>query len=286
LVFAILTDSAAGMPTLAALRRAATILSRRLSSAGLTAHVRVDGHSLRVRLLGHDVPRLTTAIAAPGIVRFRQVLDAVPSAGATTQATPSTLSNKHPPAGPLPGTESPTLTRALESSFHHWHCGNPATSDPTGNGNDAAHDYIVACGTGSDSATVYLLAPSAVDGAAIKDASQSLDPTGKQWLVDLTFTPAGSIAWQHLTARAYAVNKGNSFQPGHCFPPKGCNAVAIVLNGTVQAAPFITTAGGIPGGFAQITGNYTQGSATVLANTLKAGPLPFPLTVAQVIRSR
>jgi preprotein translocase subunit SecD len=284
-VTAVLTDSAARMPTDAGLHHAAAILGRRLSSAGVTpSHVQVDGHKLLVRLPGQDIPRLKTVIAAPGRLRFRQVLDALPTAGATIQATPSAPPRTRVPAHPRPGSESPSLTPALEATFRHWNCGNPATSDPTGNGKDAEHDYIVACGTGRDGAAVYLLAPSTVDGTGITTASGSLDPTGKQWMVNVTFNRAGADAWQRLTAQAYAANHGQSFQPGHCSPPKGCNAVAIVLDGTVQAAPSITSPGGIPGGLAQVTGDYTQHSATQLADIFKAGPLPFPLTVARVVR--
>jgi preprotein translocase subunit SecD len=58
--------------------------------------------------------------------------------------------------------------------------------------------------------------------------------------------------------------------------------VAIVLDGNVTSAPTITQAGGIAGGQAQITGGFTQSSATQLADILKYGSLPLRFTAPSI----
>jgi preprotein translocase subunit SecD len=62
---------------------------------------------------------------------------------------------------------------------------------------------------------------------------------------------------------------------------------AVVLDGFVYSAPTVNE-GAITGGLAQITGNFTQKTATDLANVLKFGQLPVtfePGTVEQVSAS-
>jgi preprotein translocase subunit SecD len=195
-----------------------------------------------------------------------------PSASATTTSSGGDL--------PLPGSQSPTLTQAFATSYQNWDC--TKQPDPT-QGADNPSDYIIACSApGSQAAAKYLLAPATVEGTDVKTATSALDSsTGTQWDVNLTFTGGGSSKWQKLTAKAYNADPTNA-NAGTCTPPTGCNAVAIVLDGSVQSAPTITQAGGIPGGLAQITGNFTQASSSTLANVLKYGSLPLRFGVPSV----
>jgi preprotein translocase subunit SecD len=120
-----------------------------------------------------------------------------------------------------------------------------------------------------------------VEGTAVSSAIAELATTN-QWQVDLTFTASGASgasAWQELTAKAYAVNNGQ--QSTSCSPPEGCNAVAMVVDGTVASAPFITSAGGISAGMAQIAGGSTRQSADQLADVLRFGALPTSFTVSR-----
>jgi preprotein translocase subunit SecD len=182
---------------------------------------------------------------------------------------------------PLPGSQSPTLTQAFETSYQNWDClKNPS---PT-NGADNPNDYIISCASANSGAigVKYLLAPAEVEGTNVKTASNQLDQTGAGWQVNLTFTGGGSSKWQKLTAKAYNVDPTDA-NAATCSPPSGCNAVAIVLDGNVESAPTITSAGGIPGGLAQITGgNFTQSSSADLANILKYGSLPLKFEPADV----
>jgi preprotein translocase subunit SecD len=55
--------------------------------------------------------------------------------------------------------------------------------------------------------------------------------------------------------------------------------VAIVVDGVVVSAPAIQSAGGIAGGIAQITGDFTETEASNLAAVLRYGSLPARLRV-------
>jgi preprotein translocase subunit SecD len=58
------------------------------------------------------------------------------------------------------------------------------------------------------------------------------------------------------------------------------NRFAIVLDGVTISAPSVSAA--IPGGRAEISGNFNQKSATQLADVLKYGALPLSFEVSQV----
>jgi preprotein translocase subunit SecD len=213
-----------------------------------------------------------------------------PSPTPTTTASASPATTASPAASnglssqPLPGSQSPTLNSAFATSFAKWNCEkNP---NPT-LGNDNPDYYIIACDKPVKGVSLqkYLLAPAAVEGTSVTSASAGLDPsTGIGWVVNLKFNHSGSSAWQKVTEKAYNVNNGQP--PSNttpCAPPTGCNAVAIVLDGVVQSAPYISQAGGIAGGSAEISGGgITETSANQLANVLKYGALPLKFEPSDV----
>ncbi|MGN6473666.1 MAG: protein translocase subunit SecD [Mycobacteriales bacterium] len=209
---------------------------------------------------------------------------ASPSASASPGATPAPTGSPTPGANnePLPGSQSTTLTTAFEKTFASWDCAKHP--NPT-NGNDTPSDYIIACDPAlpaSGAQLKYLLAPAAVEGTQVKSASAGLNTRGVDWQVNLSFNGSGSSAWLNVTKTAYNATGSNSSGEPNCSPPKGCNAVAIVLDGVVQSAPAIEQSGGIPGGSAQITGNFSQSQATNLADVLKYGSLPLKFTQSDV----
>ncbi|HEX3899976.1 MAG TPA: protein translocase subunit SecD [Mycobacteriales bacterium] len=213
-----------------------------------------------------------------------------PTASLTPSATPSTSPTVSPtPTGttspgavnnqPLSGSESATLSTAFETSFANWDCSKHP--NPT-NGSDDPKDYIIACDPKGPTAVYkYLLAPAAIEGTQVKTASAGLSTQGISWQVNLTFTSSGSSAWYNLTKTAYEATGANTSGYGSCSPPKGCNGVAITLDGIVQSAPASQT-DGIAGGLTDITGNFTQTQATDLANVLKYGSLPLKFTQSDV----
>jgi preprotein translocase subunit SecD len=176
-----------------------------------------------------------------------------------------------------PSGESATLTAGFKAAFDHWDCAqNP---DPTGD-RDKPGDYVIACDPpGLDASYKYLLAPAALEGSEVFRADAGLDAVGQDWQVNLQFTGRGSGAWLQVTRKAYNATGGSDSGFGTCTPPKGCNAIAIALDGIVESAPAIQNAGGIPGGLAEITGDFDQAEATDLADILRYGALPARLTL-------
>lgn len=242
----------------------ATIIERRLSGLGVhNPQVVVVGDSLEAHIPASAIATLRTVAQTRGVLRLRQAMTfAVGSSASPANTSPQ-------------AAESPTLTPAFMKTFGEWDCTKPATRNPT-RGKDRAGDYIIACSTGGD--IKYLLAPAAVDGTQIASAAASL-PTqsSTSWVVEVDFRNSAAAAWQALTRKAYNVNRG---QPSStCGPPTGCNMVATTLDGVVLSAPYIITAGGIPGGRAQISGSFTRVSANNLADILKYGALPQVFTV-------
>jgi preprotein translocase subunit SecD len=211
---------------------------------------------------------------------------ASPTPSITPSVSPGTTATPTPSASPssatsgdqpLPGAESATLSAAFEKTFSTWDC--TKHPNPT-NGNDIPTDYIIACDPQQHLA--YILAPAALEGTQISTASAGLDTTGVNWVVNIKFNGSGSSAWLALTKKTYEVtNSGDSgFQTG-CSPPKGCNAIAITLDGVVESAPA-TQDDGIPGGTTQISGSFNQSEATDLANVLRYGALPLKFTQSDV----
>lgn len=101
-------------------------------------------------------------------------------------------------------------------------------------------------------------------GETITNARQELDQTGR-FTVSMTMNAAGTKIWAKMTADAASKQ------------PQG--RIAIVLDNTVYSAPYVQ--GEIPNGNSQITGNFTIEEAKDLANILRAGSLPAPLTIVE-----
>ena len=172
----------------------------------------------------------------------------------------------------LPGSQGKDIA-SVQAAFQTLDC--LKTPNPT-QGLDLPTNYIIACDP--DVGLKYILGPAEVQGSMISSADATVDPQSNQWKVLLDFTRKGGDLWLKLTQKAA---KQPNIQSG-CAPPGGCNAVAIVLDGVVQSAPTITDPNGIPGGRAEITGNFNQKRANELANVLKFGALPLKLEKADV----
>jgi protein-export membrane protein SecD len=99
-----------------------------------------------------------------------------------------------------------------------------------------------------------------VSGESLTMAKPGFDQYGRP-SINFRFNGQGSRKFGDATAR----NIGKRF--------------AIVLDGKVISAPVIQSA--ITGGTGEITGNFTQESATELANLLQGGALPAPLKVEE-----
>ncbi|MGN6475134.1 MAG: SecDF P1 head subdomain-containing protein, partial [Mycobacteriales bacterium] len=242
-----------------------SLLQKRVDASRISgATVSLHGDTIQVSAPASFATQLRQLASVPTL-RFRRVLDV----GSFHPRAPSKAAPKH--------GESPSLAVA-ERDFARWDCARHP--NPTG-GNDVASDYVVACDPAepaSSASLKYLLAPAGVDGTDVREVTAGLGPTGGQdWVVSLMFTGHGTSAWLALTKQAYNATRSLKSGFGHCHPPKGCNAVAIVIGGVVISAPDIVQAGGIPGGQAQISGNFSEQTATKLAAEIKLGSLPIHL---------
>ena len=118
--------------------------------------------------------------------------------------------------------------------------------------------------TGSEK---YLLGPTLIEGNQLASAAAGIPQNGIAWQVNLEFNAEGARLFETATTALSAKQ-----------PPQ--NQFAIVLDGTSISAPRVENP--IPGGRAEITGNFTQKSANELANTLKYGALPLAFEVSEV----
>lgn len=127
---------------------------------------------------------------------------------------------------------------------------------------------LVACEVREDSVLKYLLSRSVIEGTELDDASAGIPQSQVEWVVSLDLgndedkaNPKGSAGATddfETISRALA-GTGKQF--------------AIVLDGAVISAPEMNDV--ITDGRSQISGDFTEESATNLATSLKFGALPI-----------
>jgi preprotein translocase subunit SecD len=136
---------------------------------------------------------------------------------------------------------------------------------------DVPTDDLVTCSV--DGTESYILGPQVIPGSDISGATAGLD-TGSngtgipQWVVNLNFNGEGSSIFADTTRALYGQTQGSDQ-----------NRFAVVLDGLVQTAPTVN--GAILNGQAQISGSFTQETATDLANVLNFGALPLAFQAQQ-----
>lgn len=194
-----------------------------------------------------------------------------PAQGPTEPAEPSPSPAPAPaPGEPVPGSpeaaaaeiakaketrqsEDPAVQQQAMATLD---CSAP---DPL-QGNDDPNLPLVACST--DGTTVYLLAPSIIDGQEISDASSGYNTQQSRYEVSLSFKSSGSSTWAQFTA----ANIGKQ--------------AAFTLDSKVVSAPVVQ--GATPAGSStSITGQFNQTQAQELANTLKYGSLPLSFQASE-----
>jgi preprotein translocase subunit SecD len=177
---------------------------------------------------------------------------ATPSASATPTGSAAAPSSSA--AAPTVAPDAPPVTQdQATATFATLTCSKeaPGTVDRPG-------DYVATCS--DDGAAKYLLGPAVLEGTQVTNATAGTRSNTGAWVVNLDLNSKGSDAWATFTA----ANVGKQ--------------VAVTLDGRVITAPTIN--GAIPGGKTEISGNFTQTTATELANQLKYGALPLSFTQA------
>jgi preprotein translocase subunit SecD len=173
------------------------------------------------------------------------------------------------PATPAPAPTDPSdlawATPEIQQQFLALDCSDPQSV--AGGTQDDVTKPLVTCS--QDGTLKYILGPVEVEGVDIDSASAGLATTQQgvttgQWIVQLDFDKEGGAAFRTTTERLVAL-------------PAPQNQFAIVLDGLVVSAPRVNEP--ITNGEAQISGSFTQESATTLANQLKFGALPISFEV-------
>ena len=199
---------------------------------------------------------------------------AAPGAEASPGATPTESVNRRPapelptaPPTPRPTTPGKALTtdEALawtpteqdQQDFLAYQCGDAFP--------DVPDQPLITCDR--ENTTKFLLYPAVLSGDQVTKASAGVPQNSVNWEVQLTMNPEGGKVFAQVTeALAKKTEPQNTF--------------AIVLDSKVVTYPRLTAA--IPNGVASITGNFTQQSATDLANVLKYGSLPLAFDLSEV----
>ena len=228
------------------------------------------GQSLTARsrqLAAKPMPR---ASASP-----KRGSSASPSPSATASPSASPTATQRPPklATTADGQgNAAALSAPVKALFDKLNCADPNwqkkiyNNDPTRW--DNPNSQIVACDA---SGNKVALAKSTVLGTMVTGASATLSTTSTDWQVNLNFNGAGTKAFGAITSSMFsAYGAGSATNP----TDQVLDSLAIVLDGKIVSNPLINQ-GAIPGGQAEITGNFTQQQATSLANVLSYGALPL-----------
>ena len=170
----------------------------------------------------------------------------------------------------LPGVDDPTdaietIGRTGSLTFHAVN-GYAAADAEIGQRDDGS--WVLP----DDSRTLLTLAPAALEGSDVGDATVNLTPTApQQWAVDVDFRDGS--AWARLTGSAACASPGDP-----------ARRIAIVLDGEMITSPSVgdgvACGRGIDGGSTQITGGpFDESEARELALLIRSGALPVPLEI-------
>ncbi len=257
------------------LTQAVEIIRERIDAAGVTEpDISTQGQggseNIVVEIPGSlsksDEQRITQAAK----LTFRAVLvtDAAtastssptPTPGATSTPAPKLRST--PTSKPTNGSDLAYVTPALQAEYNDFNCKSVTAL----NANTAPDKKpLITCD--SSNADKYILGPVELSGTSISTASASLVTTSTgastgEWGVDIKFNSAGGATFEKIGERLIALSS-----------PR--NQFAVVLDGKVITAPQVEGVSSNP----QITGNFTQASATTLAQQLQFGALPVSFKV-------
>jgi preprotein translocase subunit SecD len=197
-----------------------------------------------------------------------------PSAAGTSASPAATGATPSPSAScDTTGHAGTGYTAAQNQQFNELDCTTAAAAN--NRPPDIGKQNLITCAT--DGAEKYILGPELVPGTDITDASSGLATNSQgvstgEWVVNLSFNGEGTAAFATATRTMFAATNGTD-----------ANRFAIVLDSQVISAPTVN--GVIQDGHPQISGSFTQTTATDLANQLKYGKLPLaftPLTLATI----
>ena len=266
----ILTPSVADGETasLEQLNQAVSIIRQRIDGSGVgESTVSIQGNeNIVVSIPGVPDPNTLQLIRASALLEFRPVLEfaqSIPAAEGTEPVDLTALSDE-PATAPANASDPAWITEKVRAQFDNFDC---STQFRTPGQVDDPSKPLVTCD--DFYFYKYILGPVEVRGENISDAfagtvTTQTGASTNTWAVNLEFDATGTQAFGEVTARLF----------GLASP---LNQFAITLDGLVITAP--STNAVITNGQAQITGSFTQESATTLADQLKYGALPIGFEV-------
>lgn len=250
------------------LNQAVTIIRQRIDGSGVgEAQVTIQGaQNIVVSIPGTPDANTLQLIRASALLEFRPVISqavSTPLAEGALVADLEALSDE-PATNPASPSDAAWATERILAEFEQIDC---LTAFRQPGQIDDPSKALVTC----DESYIfkYILGPVEVQGASISDASAGTVTTQtgastNTWAVNLEFNADGTEAFGQVTSRLF----------GQASPT---DQFAITLDGLVITAP--STNAVITNGKAQITGSFTQESATVLSDQLKYGALPIGFEV-------
>ena len=285
--------SGAGGVDPASLELARTIIQQRVDSIGVgESQVTTAGENQITVAVPNVAPdELTEMVGKVAQLSFRPVYavaaapvdpavtpapTATPEPGATVAPEPTATPNRRPapqalprpvatPRPTAPGDTPLTTTEILawqptdrdEADFEAFACGDPFP--------EVADQPFITCD--EDGTQKFLLAPVLLRGEQLTTASAGVPQGEVSWIVQLQFDDEGGRTFAEATTALAAKSEPQ-------------NSFAVVLDGRVMTYPRVNEP--ILNGGAQITGSFTQESATKLANVLKYGALPLAFDLSEV----
>jgi preprotein translocase subunit SecD len=250
------------------LNQAVSIIRARIDGSGVgEAQVTIQGNeNIVVSIPGTPDANTLQLIKASALLEFRPVItfgQSTPLAEGTEPVDLNSLSDELA-VQPVNASDPAWVTERLLAEFEQFDCTSqfrsPGQVDDPNRPLVTCDDFLL---------YKYILGPVEVRGENITDAYAGTITTQtgantNTWAVNLEFDPAGTEAFGYVTSRLFGL-------------PSPQNQFAITLDGLVITAP--STNAVITNGQAQITGNFTQESATTLADQLKYGALPIGFEV-------
>jgi preprotein translocase subunit SecD len=257
------------------LNQAVSIIRQRVDAAGVAeAEISTQGRdNIVVSIPGTPDEATLARIQASAKLDFRPVICASDATTPSAACTPTTASASPSPSASLSNTPATTpkddsdeawVTPALLDKYSHFDCSTLSSVDTN---LAPANKPLITCQ--DDGSVIFILGPIEVAGSTIADANAGTITSSQgvntgTWAVNIVFNGKGTPEFSKVTTRLVALTE-----------PR--NRFAVVLDGKVITAP--TTQAAITDGKPQITGNFTQTTATTLADQLKFGALPVGFEV-------
>jgi len=275
----------------ATLQNVANIMSQRVNALGVSQpNITTQGADVVVQLPGvKNASEILKTIGTTAELYFRPVLCNAAPYQPTTETNTKTkkVTTLPPPKGALPKCGSAYLYSSSQynASDPAAYCGpcnssgqplyDPSftkypTTTPAQDQVDVTKDIILPQNPAVPNGLRYVLGPSTINGkvvtgSIIKSAYSQLDPTKNTWVVVFNLTSSGSKTFDDIASATYGT------------------LLADDLDGTVESAPIIEAM--TFNGSGEISGNFTQQTATTLGQLLTYGSLPVTLVqqTAQIV---